>query len=110
MDVRERSPGEREEAERKDDAGDAAQRETLFGSEGNAAAGNEFADVTLVVKDVRNDGLFNRASEHRQELVGGKEILTPPMPRPTGMKARPEIPGDQPRAYSKTSGKAPKKQ
>lgn len=74
MDVRERSPGEREEAEGKDNAGDAAQRETLFGSEGHATTGNEFADVTLVVKDVRDNGLFIKASEYRQELVGGEEI------------------------------------
>lgn len=32
------------------------------------------------------------------------------VPRPIGRKASPEIPGDQPRAYSYTNGNAPKKQ
>lgn len=67
MDVRERSPGEREESEGKNDAGDAAKREPLFRGERDATAGDEFPDVTLVVKDVRNDGLFNRASGYSQE-------------------------------------------
>jgi hypothetical protein len=67
VDVRERSPGEREESEGKNDAGDAAKREPLFRGERDATAGDEFPDVTLVVKDVRNDGLFNRASGYSQE-------------------------------------------
>lgn len=70
MDVRERSPGEREESEGKNNAGNAAKRETLFRCEGDATAGDEFADVTLVVKDVRDNGLFNRASVHCQDFRG----------------------------------------
>mgnify|MGYP006996941890 CR=1 FL=1 len=65
--MRLRGPREGEQADGENHAGDAAKWKTLLRREGDAAAGDEFPDVTLVVKDVRNDGLFNRASGYSQE-------------------------------------------
>lgn len=57
VNVRQGRPGERKEAERQDNASDAAERETLLWRERDAATRDELADVALVVEYVRDDGL-----------------------------------------------------
>lgn len=107
MHMRLRGPREGEQADGENHAGDAAKWKTLLRREGDAAAGDEFPDVALVVENVCRNRLVMGARVSAVSLSakrGGRKVAcksrTTITPTPIGMNANPDMPGDHPRATS----------